>query len=395
MEKVLHGIRVLDFSRYKSGPHAAMLLADMGADVIRVERPGGEDDRSLGPYTSDGQRMYLFFTGRNKRGITLHLEKERGREILKELVIRSDVVIENFGPGVNKKLGLDYESLKQIKPDIIAVAVSAYGQYGPYAYRSGFDCVAQAMSGIMWLTGFPGGPPTKAGVNIADFSAGIYAALGAVLALYNRDKTGKGQLVDVSLLDAAVSFMESVFAEYEVLKEVRPQLGNANIFCSPYDAYKAKDGYVYVGVASHSVWIKFLEVMGREELADDPRFRTHRDRSKNRQFFTDWLSNWVASKTADEVVSRFNEVGVPCARVNTIPEVVADSHIRAREMIVEFDHPGVGKVPIVGIPIKLSETPGEIKASAPAIGEHNEEVYCDLLGLSLQELRRFKQEGVI
>lgn len=394
-EKVLRGVRVLDFSRYKAGPYAAMLLADMGADVIRVERPGGEDDRSLGPYTSDGESLYLLFTCRNKKGITLNLTDEKGSELLKELVIRSDVVLENFGPDVNKKLGLDYESLKQIKPDIIAVAVSAYGQYGPYACRSGVDSIAQAMSGMMWLTGFPDGPPTRAGLNVVDFSTGIYAALGTVLALYNRNKTGNGQLVDTSLLDTALSFMESAIAEYEVLGEVRPQVGNANVFVAPYDAYKAKDGYVYLGVASLATWRKFLKVMGREELANDPRFRTHRDRAKNYRFFTDWLGNWIADKTVDEVVSQFNEVGVPCAPVNTIPEVAADPHIRAREMIVEFDHLGIGKVPLMGIPIKFSETPGEIMTGAPAVGEHNEEIYCGLLGLSLQELHQREQEGVI
>ena len=395
MKKVLDGIRVLDFSRYKAGPYGAMLLGDMGAEVIRVERPGGEDDRTLGPYTSDGQNLYLLFTCRNKKGITLNLEKERGRELLKELVARSDVVIENFGPAANKKLCLDYESLKQVRSDIIAVAVSAYGQYGPYAYRFGFDALAQAMSGIMWLTGFPGGPPVKAGVNVTDFSAGTYAALGTVMALYNRDRTGKGQLVDISLLDTAVSFLESTIAEYEVLGEIRPQVGNANVFVSPYDAYKAKDGYFYVGVGSSAIWKRFLKVTGGKELANDPRFRTHRDRAENRQFFTDWLSNWAADKTVDEIVNQFSEAGVPCAPVNKIPDVAADSHIRAREMIVEFDHPGIGKVPLIGVPVKLSETPGEIRTPAPAIGEHNEEIYCGLLNRSSEELNQLRQDGVV
>ena len=395
MKNILHGIRILDFARYRAGPYAAMLLADMGADVIRVERPGGEDDRLLGPYTADGQSMYTLFTCRNKKGITLNLTSEKGKKMLKELVNRSDVVIESSGAGVNEKLGLDYESLKQMKPDIIVVAMSAYGQYGPYAHRLGVDSIAQAMSGIMWLTGFPDGPPIRAGVNIVDFSAGIYAALGTVLALYNRDKTGEGQLVDVSLLDTGLSFTESTIAEYKVLKEIRPQVGNANIFIAPYDTYKAKDGYVCLAVISQYSWRKFLKVMDREELADDPRFQTYQTRVKNSHFFTEWLSDWMADKSADEVVSQFNEAGVPCARVNTIPEVAADTHIREREMIVEFDHPEIGKVPLIGNPIKLSKTPAEIRTSAPALGEHNEEIYCGLLGLNQQELHQLKQEGTI
>ena len=395
MKRVLHGIRVLDFGRYRAGPYAAMLLADMGADVIRVERPGGEDDRFLGPYTSDEQPMYTFFTCRNKKGITLNLSKETGREILKKLVLQSDVVIESSGAGVNTKLGLDYESLKHIKSDIIVVAMSSYGQYGPYAHRLGVDGIAQAMSGIMWLNGFPDGPPIRSGVNIVDFGAGIYAALGTVLALYNRDRTGEGQLVDVSLLDTALSFTESAVAEYEIRKEIRPRVGNANVFVGPYDTYKAKDGYVCLAVVSEYSWKKFLSVVEREDLADDPRFKTNRDRVKNIKFFTDWLSSWMVNKTVDEIVNQFNEAGVPCARVNTIPEVAADPHIRDREMIVEFDHPEIGKVPLIGNPIKLSKTPVEIRTSAPALGEHNEEIYRDLLGLSQQELHKFKQEGVI
>ncbi len=397
MEEVLYGIRVLDFSRYRAGPTCAQILADMGAEVIRVERPGGEDDRRLGPFAPGGQGFYLMITCRNKKAITLNLRKEKGREILKELVKQSDVVIENFGPDVNKRLGLDYESLKKIKPDIIVVAVSTYGQYGPYASRLGFDGMAQAMSGLMWVTGFPQGLPVKPGVSFIDTATGVYGALGTLFALYHRQKTGEGQLVDVCLLDSAVSFMESIIAEYEVANEIRPQVGNAHTFVAPYDAYKAKDGYFFLGVVSNLIWGRFLKVMGREELASDPRFQTDWDRAQpeNRWFFSDWLNKWAAEKTVDEVVNQFTEAGVPCGRVNTIPEVAADPHIRAREMLVEVEHPGVGKVPLLGIPIKLSKTAGRIKTTHPTLGEHNEEIYCGLLGYTYQEFIQVKEEGVI
>ncbi len=397
MEEILRGIRVLDCSRYRAGPTCGQILGDMGAEVIRLERPGGEDDRRLGPFAPGGQGFYLMITCRNKKGITLNLQKQKGTEILKELVKQSDVVIENFGPDVNKRLGLDYESLKKIRPDIIVVSVSAYGQYGPYASRLGYDGIAQAMSGLMWVTGFPQGPPVKSGVSFIDTATGVYGALGTLLALYHRQKTGEGQLVDVCLLDTAVSFMESIMAEYEVANEIRPQVGSSHIYAGPFDAYKAKDAYFFVGIVGNAIWRRFVKMMGREELASDPRFRTDWDRARpeNRQFFTDWLNKWAAEKTVDEVVNQFNEAGVPCGRVNTIPEVVADPHIRAREMLFELEYPGVGRVPVPGIPIKLSRTPGRIKTTHPMLGEHNEEVYCHLLGYTQHELNHLEEEGVI
>lgn len=398
MDKALEGIKVLDFSRYKAGPTCGQFLADMGAEVIRVEKPGGGEERQLGPFAPAGQSIYLTFTCRNKKGITLDLTKQKGKEIVKKLVKQSDVVIENLGPIGNKKLGLDYDSLKKIKPDIIVVAVSGYGQYGPYANRLGFDGIAQAMSGLMWVTGFPGeGKPVRAGVGFVDFATGVYGALGALLALHHRERTGKGQLVDVSLLDAAVSFMEYIFAEYKVENYVHPQLGNAHPFIGPYDAYKAKDGYFFLGIVSNPMWKRFLKFMGREELADDMRFRTDEERGKleSHQFFAEWINNWAAEKTVKEVVEQFNNVGIPCGPVNTIPEAFSDPHIRAREMIVEFDQPGIGKIPLIGFPIKLSETPAEIKTPPPEIGEHNEEIYGGLLGLNSGQLSQLKQEGVI
>jgi len=397
MGELLQGIRVLDFSRYRAGPTCGQMLGDMGAEVIRVERPGGEDDRQLNPFAAGEQSSYLMFTSRNKKGITLNLRKQKGKDLLEEMVRRSDVVIENFGPEVSKRLGLDYESLKKIKPDIILVSVSAFGQYGPYSNRGGFDGIALALSGLMWVSGFPQGPPMKLGINFVDTATGIYGALGTMYALYHREKTGDGQSVDVSLLDSAVSFMESIVAEYETVNEIRPQVGNSHTYTGPYDAYKAKDGYFFLGVVGNTIWKRFLKTMDKEELASDPRFQSDYDRARpeNRQFFTDWINGWAAEKTVDEVASQFNKAGVPCARASTVPEVATDPHIRTREMLVEVEHPEVGKVPLIGIPIKLSKTPGKIKTTAPLLGEHNEEIYCDWLGCTHEEFTRLKEEGVI
>lgn len=397
MGELLHGIRVLDFSRYKAGPTCGQMLGDMGAEVIRIERPGGEDDRQLSPFAAGEQSSYLMFTARNKKGITLNLRKQKGKELLEELVKRSDVVIENFGPDVNKRLGLDYESLKKIKSDIIVMSLSAFGQYGPYASRIGFDAIAQAVSGLMWISGFPQGLPMKPGINFIDTASGVYGALGVLYALYHRERTGEGQSVDVSLLDSAVSFMESVPAEYEVANEIRPQVGNAHTYSGPYDAYKAKDGYFFLGVVGNTIWKRLIKMMGREELASDPRFKSDYDRARpeSRQFFTDWFNGWAAEQAVDEVVKQFNEAGIPCARINTVPQATADPHIRAREMLVEVEHPEVGKVPLIGIPIKLSKTPGRIKNTAPMLGEHNEEIYCGWLGHTHQELTQLREEGII
>lgn len=403
MDEALHGIRVLDCSRYRAGPTCGQILGDMGAEVIRIEKPDGEDDRKLepfnpsGPFTTDGWSYYLMFTCRNKKGITLNLGKPAGKQIFRELVKQSNVVIENYGPDVNKRLGLDYESLKKIKPDIIAVAVSAYGQDGPYASRLGFDGIAQAMSGMMWVTGFPQGLPLKTGMSCIDTLTGIYGALGTLFALFHRERTGEGQLVDVCLLDSAVSLMENFIAEYTLSKQIHPQVGNAHTYTGPFDAYKAKDGYFFLTAMIESVWKRFLKAMGREELADDPGLQTVHGRAtlENRQFFTDWLNDWAADKTVDEVVRFFNNAGVPCAPVNTIPQVAADPQIRARKMIIDVEHPGVGKVPLVGIPIKYSKTPGRVKTVHPKVGQHNEEIYCNLLGRSPEELAKLKEEGVI
>jgi crotonobetainyl-CoA:carnitine CoA-transferase CaiB-like acyl-CoA transferase len=397
MDKVLDGIRVLDFSRFKAGPTCGQILADMGAEVIRVERPGGDFDRELAPFTPEGQSFYLAYTCRNKKGITLNLSEGKGKEILGKLVQQTDVVLESFDPVVKKKLGLDYQSLKGIKQDIIVVAVSAYGQSGPYADRMGFDAIVQGVSGLMWVTGFPEGKPVRLGVSFVDVAAGIYGALGVSLALRYRDKTGQGQLIDVSLLDVAVSFMESIFGEYMVAGQIRPQVGNANVLAAPYDAFKAKDGWVSIGTATPGQWKALCQATGREELADDPRFKTVRDRVRpeSRHFFTQWLGEWVADKTVDELVSQLNQAGVSAGRVNTVPEVISNPQIQARRMVVELDHPNIGEIPLLGVPIKLSETPGQIRTPAPQVGEHNKQIYGKLLGLSSEQLSQLREQGVI
>ncbi len=395
MERVLDGIRVLDFSHFIAGPYCALLLGAMGAEVIRIEPPQGGLDRDIGPYAPGGQGMYPWHYCCNKKGITLDTRSAKGRTILKELLAKSDVVIEAFMPRVKKKIGLDYPSLQAINPGLILVSVSGFGQFGPYADRGGFDAIAQGMAGMMAVTGHPEGPPLKEGSAIIDYGTGLYGALGAMLALFQRQKTGRGQAVDVCLLDTAVSFMETVFAEFAVLGQERRGLGNRRPYTAPTDMFGAKDGYVNISVSTNKFWDKFCEVIGQEQHKKDSRYNSNRVRYQNQEFLNALARQWVATKTVAEVVQALTSAGVPVGPVYSIPQVLQDEHIRAREMIVELEYPEVGKVPLPGLALKLSETPGAIDRRGPEIGEHNQQVFGELLGYDQAQLAELKKAGVI
>ena len=397
IDKVLEGIRVLDFSRYVAGAYCGLLLADMGAEVIRVERPGGEADRELGPFAPNGESIvYGILMARNKKGITLNTRSEKGREILRELVKRADIVVENYGVEGKKIMGLEYESLSEINPNIILVSISGFGSFGPYATKLCFDAVAQGMSGGMSYTGFPGNPPTRASVAHVDFGSAIYGALGAMFALYHRERTGKGQMVDVALFDAAVSFVAGmgVAAEYKLLHHKRPQIGN-NSFYNFSNTYKARDGWLFIYTLGNSIWKRLVKAIDREDLAQDPRFKTDMTRWQNRDVLDPIISEWVSRHSVSEVIGLLEEARVPCGPVNDISAVVDDPHVRARKAIEDVDFPGVGPVPLSGIVAKLSKTPGKIEKRASLVGEHNEEIYCQFLNFSTEELQHLKEKGVV
>lgn len=395
MPAVLSGIRVLDLSRFISGPFCAMLLADFGAEVIRVERPGGEDDRFIGPFAPNGQSLGVMVYGRNKKGITLNLRSERGKELFRKLVERADVVVENFTTGYMDSLGLGCRDLQAINPGLVYVGLTGFGQTGPYAKRSAFDQIAQAMSGMMYLTGFPGSAPLKAGISVSDYGAGLYCALGAVLALYHRRTTGAGQAVDVSLLDTAMSFLETVLPEYRVLGVTRPQIGNRRPYSAPTDTFKAKDGWISISISTNALWKRFCKAMAREELIDDPRFTDNEARARNQQYLNAVAAGWVAGKGVDELTATLEAAHIPSGKVYTVTEVMGDPHIQARQMYVDLNHEGVGPVPLPGIAAKLSGSPGEIRTPAPRAGQDNAEIYRGLLGLEEQEIDRLSSEGVI
>jgi crotonobetainyl-CoA:carnitine CoA-transferase CaiB-like acyl-CoA transferase len=395
MGGALQDVRILDLSRFISGPYCTQILADMGAEVIRIEKVGGGDDRFLGPFAPNGESMGVMVYSRNKRGITLNIRTEEGRDLFRRLVKVSDVVLENFTAGYLESLEIGYEDLSKVNPGIIFASITAYGRYGPYAAKGGFDQIVQGMSGMMYVTGHPGDPPTKAGVSLNDYGAAIYNALGIVLALRHRDKTGEGQQIDVSLFDTAISFMETIIPEYKVNHRVRPQIGNRRPYTAPTDTYRAKDGYVSISISTEGLWRRFTKLIGREDLTNDPRFTGNANRAVNQQYLNNLAAAWVADKTVEEVLRLLDEAHIPCGTVQTITEVVEDPQVKAREMIVDIEHPGAGSVPLPGIVIKMSKTPGEIRSPAPLAGQHNEEVYRELLGLSQEEIEELRHRGVI
>jgi len=397
VRKALEGIRVLDLGRFLAGPWAGVLLADMGAEVIRVEKPGGENDRFLGLTALDGQGMTFHAANVNKKAVTLNMRADKGKEVLRKLVKVSDIVIENFSPGGAQALGISYDFMKEARPDIIYVSVSGFGRSGPYAHRLAFDPVGKAMGGSMSITGYPGTPPTRDGSPWVDFITPTNATVGALAALYHREKTGEGQMVEVSLVDSAVTVACRVFMDYMVRGIVRTQLGNQSPLASQ-NVYKTKDGWMLIA-SVQAIWKRFCQLIGREDLIDDPRFQTDALRFENRDALDPIIQEWVGDKTNEELGKMFEEARVPYGPVYNGPMVAADPHFRAREMIVELDYPG-GKLPgkkiaVPGVPIKLSKTPGKVERAAPLIGEHNEEIYCGLLGYTKQELVDLQNEGII
>lgn len=396
MEKALTGVRVLDFSAFAAGPYCTMLMADMGAEVIRVESPGGGLDRCVGQLDPNDESLVFKTTARNKKSITLNLVSPNADVLLKKLVERSDVVIHNVVPGTRGAEKLTYPHLKKINPKIIVGAVSGYGQSGPYAKRPCLDPVAQAISGQMWVHGFPGNPPLQAGPRYVDFCTGSTLAFSILAALYYRQQTGKGQMIDIALLDMAVALVQNMSAlmTYKMYGENRQQVGNYG-FSSYMDCCLAKDGWVYIAPLADTQWRKFAKAIGREDMASDFRFANDMLRWQNRAVIHEVVSQWVAEKTVDEVIEQLDKERVVVGRVNTVAEMMEDPAVKGREMIVDVEHPGLGKIPIPGVVPKFSATPGKIECCAPRVGEHNEEIYINLLGYSRKQLSDARKNGII
>jgi CoA:oxalate CoA-transferase len=384
VQKSLEGIKVLDFSRVLAGPYCTMLMADMGAEVIKIERPGsGDDTRGFGPY-QNGESAYFALLNRGKKSITLDLKSVEDIEIIKSLVKESDVVVENFRPGVMKKLGLDYETLKGINPKLIYTSISGFGQYGPYSQRPAYDLVAQAMGGMTSITGHPDNPPTRTGSSLGDMSAALYAAYGTMVALFHRERTGEGQYLDIAMMDSIFSMLETNVLRYTVDNIVPTRIGSRHPISTPFDIYVAKDGYIVIAVANNPLFEKLCNVIGKPELLNDPKFVTDSLRTENEKQLKDILETWLKDYSVDEAEMLIGSAGVPCSRINSIKDVIEDEHTKVREMLVEIDHPIAGQMKLAGNPVKLSLTPPKIEESSPMLGEHNDEIIGRMRKVKIQ-----------
>ena len=400
--KPLEGIRVLDLSRVMAGPYCASMLADAGAEVIKVEIPGaGEDSRQIGPFAegtsgsgAGRESAYFMMLNRGKRSITLDLKSPRGLDLLKRLAAKSDVLIENFRPGAAARLGIDHATLAALNPRLVYASITGFGQTGPLAGRPAYDLVIQAMSGLMSVTGFPDGPPTAVGDSICDVTTGMFAAWGISTALVGRAQSGRGQHLDVAMLDSMFSMLLTVLAKRLYTGAEPGRVGNRHPVTYPVDCFRAKDGHIVMVAISDTAFAKLMQAIGRPELVEDPRFRRNADRSTHEGELRTILQEWMTFRTRDEIQKALDAADVPCGPVWSIADVAASAHIKARGMIADPGHPNLAAAPLVRQPVVFGgETPET--ARAPLLGEHTDSVLSDVLGLGIAEIESLRRDRVI
>ncbi len=393
--KPLDGIRVVDLSRILAGPYCSMLLSDFGAEIVKIENPDkGDDTRAYGPPFLDGESVYFLSINRGKKSLTLNLKTPEAREILTKLIRNSDVLVENFRKDFLTSIGFGYDEVAKLNPKIIYASVTGYGHTGPWADRPGYDLAVQGQSGIMSLTGDPNGSPYKTGTSLADITAGIYATLGILLALQARQRTGKGQKVDVSLLDGQVSFLTYQAGIYFGTGKSPTRKGNQHPTIVPYETFKARDRYFNLAVGNDRLWGQFCDLLGRQDLKTHEKFATNPRRVQNHDDLYPVLQKIFAEKTADEWLAFFEKNGIPCGAVFSVGEVLEHPQVRAREMVVERPHPKLKSVKMTGVPVKLSDTPGVAGDAPPLLGQHTGELLRDL-GYDAKQCADFKKRGVV
>jgi len=394
--RLLDGIRVLDLSRIIAGPFCSQILGDMGADVIKVEQPGsGDETRTWGPPFANGEAVYFFCVNRNKRSLTLNLKDSRGQAIFRALVKRSDVLLENFKPGTLAKLGLDYEALRPENPRLIYCAVSGFGRTGPYADRGGFDVIAQAVGGLMGITGEPDGPPVKVGVAMTDIATALYAHGAILAALYAREQTGVGQRIDASLLETQIAALINIASSYLNGGVLPQKWGTAHTNIVPYQAFRTKDGHLIVGGATDRLWMKLCEALELPDLAQDPAYATNEQRVRHRAEIVRRLEERLGTKTRKEWEAILAPTGVPCGAINRMDEVFADPQVEHLGMVWEATHPQTGPIRMVRNPVTFSETPVALRQLPPRLGEHTEDVLRDLLGYAQADIEALRAAGVV
>jgi CoA:oxalate CoA-transferase len=393
--KPFENLIVLDVTRVLAGPYATMMLADYGADVIKIETPEvGDDSRAFGPFVGK-ESAYFMSLNRGKRSMTLNLKDSGAQDLFREMVKKADIVVENYRPGTMEKFGLGFEALQKINPKLIYAACSGFGHSGPYMEKAAYDVIVQGMGGIMSVTGHEGGEPTRVGASVGDITAGLFTVIGILTALHTRDLTGKGQKVDVGMLDCQVAILENAIARYLVTGSVPVPIGNRHPSITPFEAFSARDGYIIIAVGNDRLWAKFCELISRNDLITDERFANNAARTKNQKQLKAVLDGVFPSKTVGQWIEVLEAAGIPCGPINTVDRVLADPQVQARNMIVEVEHPVAGNLKMPGLPIKLSETPGGIECPAPLLGQHSEEILKELLGMSVEQVADLRAKGIL
>ncbi len=391
----LDGLVVVDLTRALAGPYCTMMLGDMGARVIKVENPeGGDDTRGWGPPFVEGESTYFLSVNRNKESLTLNLKDDRGREILHRLLVRADVLVENFRPGIMERLGFGYAGVHERYPRLVYASISGFGQDGPLRERVAYDLIVQGMGGLMGMTGEEGGPPVKVGVAITDICAGMFAAFGIMAALRVRDRTGAGQWVDAAMLDGQIAWLTSQAGAFFATGENPRRLGSAHPSIVPYQAFRAADGYLNVAVGSEAIWERFCTALGRPDLASDLRFRTNPDRVHHRDALVELLQGIFAAKPTAHWRSVLDEAGVPNGPIYLLSDLFNDPQAKHRDMVVEVDHPRLGRLRQTGLPVRLRETPGSIRTPPPLLGEHTETILGEL-GYERSTIETFRLDQVV
>lgn len=392
----LRGVRVIELGAFIAGPYCGQLLADFGADVIKVEPPGaGDPMRQWGLHKVDGKSLWWPVIGRNKRSITLDLRTKKGQDLARKLICGADVLVENFRPGTLESWNLDPKSLCEDSPGLIVARVSGFGQTGPYRERAGFAAVCEAMAGLRFLTGYPDRPPTRVGISIGDSLAGIFAALGVLTALYAREQ-GNGQIVDVSITESVLAVLESVVSEYSVTGQIRQRFGPVLPGVAPSNLYPVADGsWVMIAANADGLFCRLARAMNRPELAGDPRFATHTARGKHQEELDGIVSEWTSRQTRADLLELLHAQSIPAGAVYDASDIVKDRHYREREAILDVDTTAFGKISMQGVIPKLSETPGAVRWEGPQVGEHNKDVFQGLLNLSDAELAVLESENII
>lgn len=392
----LDGIRVLDLSRALAGPYCTMMLGDMGADIIKVEMPKvGDEARHYGPPFQEGEGSYFLSVNRNKRSITLNLKSQEGKEILRELAKKSDVLVENFRPGTMDDLGLGYQSLRELHPGLVYCAITGFGSVGPEAQRPGYDLIAQGMGGIMSVTGPPEGPPYRVGIAQADIVAGMFAAYGIMVALYHRERTGEGQRLETSLFQGQLAQLTFQAGRYFATGVSPKPQGNQHPLIAPYESFRTKDGHINIAVGNNALWSVFCKVLGMEDYEKDPRFETNPKRVENRPALVQLIEERTSRYTSQELRDILDKAGIPNGPVWKIGEALSAPQALALGMVQEMDHPKAGRIKVTGVPIHFEASPGSLRIPPPLLGQHTHEVLKELLGMGDEEIGRLRDRGVI